>query len=170
MSRGIVALVLSTLILVATQITIISPLRIAGVVVMVVWLWPLALSLTGSTPFAVASGFVAGVLFDAHSQTPFALSGVVGALIGLLVSFLAREGVGDLDAAAWWVPPLIGAFVGLLAPLLYVAFGAVVGDSSLWRASVWPMMLVNAAAFFVLVRPLSRAARWVAEFGGWSRS
>jgi hypothetical protein len=169
-SRGVVALILSTLVLVAAQITIISPLRIAGVVVMVVWLWPLALSLTGSTPFAVVSGFVGGLLFDAHAQSPFALSGVVGALLGALVSFLAREGVGDLDAAAWWVPPFIGAIGGLLAPLLYVASGAVIGDVSLWRASVWPMMLVNAGAFFVLARPMARGAQWVAELGGWSRT
>ncbi len=170
MSRGVVALALSTLVLVAAQITLISPLRIGGVVVMVVWLWPLALSLTGSTAFAVAAGFVAGVLFDAHSAAPFALSGVVGALIAGMISVLAREGFGDLDAAAWLVPPLIGALGGLLAPLLYVAVGMLTGNTSLWRASLWPMMLVNAAAFFVLIRPLSRGARWVADFGGWSRS
>jgi hypothetical protein len=165
-----VALAVTTLILVAAQIAVFSPLRIAGVVVMIVWLWPLALSLTGSTIFAVIAGFIAGVLFDAHTQTPFALSGVVGALVAGLISFLAREGVGDLDAAAWWVPPIIGAVGGFLAPLIYVIGGAMVGQTSLWRASLLTMMLINAAAFFVLVRPLARAARWVADVGGWSRS
>ena len=137
---------------------------------MLVWLWPLALSLTGSTVFAVAAGFVAGVLFDAHTATPFALSGVVGAALAGLISLLAREGVGDLDAAAWWVAPLISAVGGFLAPVIYVVGGSLVGQTSLWRASLFSMMLVNALAFFLFARPLARVARWVADAGGWARS
>jgi penicillin-binding protein 2 len=106
-TRGVVVLSVATIFVVALQVAIVSPLRVWGVVVMVVWLWPLVLGLTSSTLVAVSAGFVTGLLFDAHTVTPFGLTGVIGALLAWFISLLAREGVGDLDSAAWWVPALL---------------------------------------------------------------
>ena len=170
MTRGIALLALVTLLLVAVQISIVSPLRVAGVVVMVVWLWPLALGLTSSTGVAVAAGFVTGLLFDAHTITPFGLTALVGAALAWIMSLLAREGVGDLDGSAWWVPAILVAVGGLAAPLMFVVGGVVTGHLSLWHASVLPMMLLNFVTFFLLARPLARLAQWIAATGGWTRA
>ncbi len=170
MSRGFVTLALATLVIVGFQLAIVSPLRVGGVVVMVVWLWPLVLGLTGSTAVAVVTGFASGLLFDVHTITPLGLTGVVGALLAWAISMLAKEGVGDLDGAAFWVPPLLIGLGGLLAPLAYVTLGAMVGQVDLWRASLVETMLVNFVVFLLLARPLGRVAERLAQSGGWART
>ncbi len=45
-----------------------------------------------------------------------------------------------------------------MAPLLYVVSGVFALNFSLWRGSLLDSMLVNAVAFFVLARPLTRLA------------
>jgi hypothetical protein len=165
----VVTLALVTVALVALQVSIVSPLRVGGVVLMVVWLWPFAVGLTGSTAVAVTTGLLAGLLFDSTTATPYGLTGLVGAAIGWGISLLAREGIGDLDGSAWWVPALLAGLAGAAAPLLYVAAGALVGHLSFWRAGLSAMMGLNFVGFFVLARPLARLAQRVALVGGWAR-
>ncbi len=125
---------------------------------MLIWLWPVAVGLTGLTGLAIFAGFFAGVLFDAQCATPFGLSALVGMVLAYAASRLGKEGVGDLDSAALWVTPTIAAAAGLLAPLLFVASGVVALNFSLWHGSLLDSMLVNAAAYFVLARPVTRVA------------
>jgi hypothetical protein len=73
--------------------------------------------------------------------------------------------VGDLDSAAWWVTPVLAAVAGFVAPALYVVSGAFALNFNLWRGSVLSMMLVNAGAFFILARPVTRLARIVGNVG-----
>jgi cell shape-determining protein MreD len=160
---------MATIIVVAIQISIVSPIRVSGVVIMVVWLWAMALGLTTSTVVAVTFSAVAGALFDSYSATPYGITAVVGAILAWSVSRLAREGIGDLDASAWWMPPSIMAIGGALAPVLFVIGGGVLGQVGYWRASLVPMMVANAVAFFVLARPSARVAQRIAEVGGWVR-
>jgi hypothetical protein len=169
-TRALVIAAVASVLLVSVQISIVSPLRIEGVVVMLVWLWPLALALTGSTAVAVAAGAFTGLLFDAHTFTPFGLSAIVGALLAWGISALAREGIADLDAAAWWMPPALFGAAGLLAPALFVGLAALTGHSDVWRDSLFAMMVVNALAFVVLARPVSRVAKRVARAGGFART
>lgn len=150
--------ILMTLILVGVQLAIFTEWRFDGVVVMLVWLWPVAVGLTGMTSNAILAGALGGLLFDAHSATPFGLNALVGALIAYGASRLGREGVGDLDSAALWVTPALAAAVGFLAPLAYTVSGIVALDFSLWRDSLVNAMVVNAIAFFLLARPLTRVA------------
>lgn len=170
MTRAVAAAVVASVLLVAVQVAIVSPLRIWGVVVMLVWLWPLALGLTGSTALAIGAGFFTGLLFDAHTVTPFGLSALVGALLAWGISLLAREGIADLDAAAWWMPPVLFGAAGLLAPAVYVGFAALTGHVDIWRDSLVASMVVNAIAFVILARPISIVARRVARAGGFARA
>jgi hypothetical protein len=94
------------------------------------------------------------------------LTAVVAILLAYGASRLGREGVGDLDSAAWWVTPLIAAGAGFVAPALFVAASFFTLNFSLWRDSLVEAMVVNAIAFFVLARPMTRLARWVASSGG----
>ena len=161
MSRALVPALLSTLFLVGVQLAVLTNLRVAGVVVMAVWLWPLVVGLSGSTALGLIVAGVGGLCVDAHAITPFGLTAVVGGVVAWVGARLGREGVGDLESAAWWVTPVLGAIAGLLAPALYVVLGAVVLNFSLWRGSVLDAVLVNAVAFALFARPMARVARVV---------
>ena len=165
MRRALLPVTFVTLLIVAIQLSIFSSWRFAGVVVMLVWLWPLAIGLTGFTALAMWSALVAGVFFDTHSSTPFGLTAIVALLLAYGASRLGREGVGDLDSAAWWVTPLIAAGAGFVAPALFVGASFFAFNFSLWRDGLFAAMIVNAVAFFLLARPVARLARWVANVG-----
>ncbi len=165
MSRALAPVTLVTLFLVGLQLAIFTTLRFDGVVIMLVWLWPLAMGLAGVTSLALTAAVVAGLFFDTHGTTPFGLTAAVGLALAYGASRLGREGVGDLDSAAWWVTPLLGALGGFSAPLLYTFFGLFTLNFSLWRGSVLAVMVVNACAFFVLARPMARLARAVSGAG-----
>lgn len=148
---------------VGVQLALFTQWRFAGVVVMLVWLWPVAVGLTGLTSLAMFAGLLAGLLFDAQSATPFGLSALVGLLLAYLASRLGKEGVGDLDSAALWVTPAIAAAAGFVAPLLYVVSGVFALNFSLWHGSLLDSMLVNALAFLFLARPVTRVAFMVSR-------
>lgn len=169
MRRVLVPVTLVTLFIVAIQLSVFSGLRFAGVVVMIVWLWPLAMGLAGLTVLSLWCALVAGVFFDTHASTPFGLTAVVALLLAYGASRLGREGVGDLDSAAWWVTPLLAAAAGFVAPALFVSASFFTFNFSLWRDSLFAAMVVNAIAFFVLARPMARLARWVGNLGGTRR-
>lgn len=169
MRRVLVPATLVTLVIVAIQLSIFSGLRFAGVVVMIVWLWPLAMGLAGLTALSLWCALVAGVFFDTHATTPFGLTALVALLLAYGASRLGREGVGDLDSAAWWVTPLLAATAGFFAPLTFVGASFLSFNFSLWRDSLLAAMVVNAIAFFVLARPMARLARWVGTLGGTRR-
>lgn len=158
MNRALAPVTLVTLFIVAFQLSIFSTLRFTGVVVMIVWLWPLVVGLMGFSALAIWSAVVAGVFFDTHAMTPFGLTAAVGTVLAYAASRLGKEGVGDLDSAAWWVTPVLAAAAGFFAPVLYVVGGFVELNFSLWRASLLNMMVVNAIAFGVLSRPMARLA------------
>ena len=132
---------------------------------MIVWLWPLAMGLAGLTVLSLWCALVAGVFFDTHASTPFGLTAVVALLLAYGASRLGREGVGDLDSAAWWVTPILAAGAGAAAPVIYTVGGVGVLNFSLWHGSLVNSMVVNAVAFFVLARPVSRLARMVGHSG-----
>ncbi|MFI5036772.1 MAG: hypothetical protein ACHQFZ_11310 [Acidimicrobiales bacterium] len=165
MRRALAPLAIVTLFVVGAQLAIFTSLRVAGVVIMLVWLWPLTMGLAGYTTLAVLSGALAGLFFDTHGTTPFGLSALVAVSLAYGASRLGREGVGDLDSAAWWVTPLLAAVGGFAAPLLFVVFGLFTLDVGLWRGSLLASMVVNAVAFFVLARPVTRVARSLGRFG-----
>jgi hypothetical protein len=164
-SRALAPLVVLTLVVVAVQISILTSLRLSGVVVMLVWLWPLCIGLAGFTSLSIVAGVIAGFFFDTHGSTPVGLSALVAVALALGASRLGREGVGDLDSAAWWVTPLVCGIGGFVAPLLFVVSGFFALDFTLWRGSLIAAMLVNALAFFVFARPVARVARAVGRLG-----
>lgn len=166
MRRVLVPVTVVTLIVVAVQLSIFTGLRVSGVVVMIVWLWPLAMGLAGVTALALWCAIVAGVFFDTHAVTPFGLTTIVALALAYGASRLGKEGVGDLDSAAWWVTPLIGAAAGFVAPALFVGASFFTLNFSLWRDSLFTSMVVNGVAFAVLARPMTRLAYWVSNLGG----
>lgn len=165
MRRSLVPATLVTLFVVAFQLEIFSSLRFAGVVIMLVWLWPLVMGLAGFTALGLYVALLGGLLFDTHSTTPLGLTALVGAVLAYSASRLGREGIGDLDSAAIWVTPLIGAFGGFAAPVLYTIGAFFTLNFSIWRGSLAQSVVVNAVAFFFLARPMMRLARVIGTLG-----
>jgi len=163
--RTLLPATIVTLFVVAIQLDILSSLRFAGTVIMLVWLWPVAMGLAGFTNLALYVALLGGVLIDTHATTPFGLTSVVGLVLAYSASLLGREGVGDLDSAAYWVTPVLAGVAGFVAPLLYTLGGVFAFNFELWRGSLAAMMVVNAVAFVVLARIVTRAARAVASPG-----
>jgi len=163
--RALVPAALVTLLVVAIQLEVFSSLRVSGVVFMLVWLWPLCVGLAGYTSLALFVALLGGIMFDTHATTPFGLTALVGMVLGYVASRLGREGVGDLDSAAIWVTPVIAAVGGFLAPLLYVGAGYFELNFGLWRGSLLSSMVVNAGAFFLFSRWVSRFAKLVGSVG-----
>jgi hypothetical protein len=154
-----------TFFVVAIQLEVLSSLRFAGAVIMLVWLWPAAMGLAGFTGLALFVALLGGVLVDTHATTPFGLTAVVGLVLAYSASVLGREGVGDLDSAAYWVTPALAAVAGFSAPRLYTFGGFFAFNFQLWRGSLVAMMVVNALAFLVFARLVTRIARSVASMG-----
>ncbi len=165
MRRALLPAFIVTLFIVAIQLQILSSLRFGGTVIMLVWLWPVAVGLAGFTELALFVAFVGGILFDTHASTPFGLTALVGIGAAYGASLLGREGVGDLDSAAYWVTPALAGVAGFFAPLLFTFLGIFTFNFSFWRGSLGAMMIVNALAFVVLARPMTRLARAVAGVG-----
>lgn len=165
MTRALIPVTVVTMFVVGIQLSVFSSLRIAGVVFMLVWLWPFSLGLAGFTTLSIWAALVGGVFFDTHTSTPFGLTAMVGIVLAYGASRLGKEGVGDLDSAAWWVTPFLAAGAGAVAPVIYTAGGIGVLNFSLWRGSLVNMIVVNACAFLILARPVSRLARMVGLFG-----
>lgn len=132
---------------------------------MLVWLWPLCVGLAGYTSLALFVALLGGIMFDTHATTPFGLTALVGMVLGYAASRLGREGVGDLDSAAIWVTPVIAAVGGFMAPLLYVGGGYFELNFGLWRGSLLSSMFINAGAFFLFSRWVSRFAKLVGSVG-----
>lgn len=137
--------------------------------VMLVWLWPVAVGLSGSLSYAVATALLCGLLFDARGQVHFGLTAAVGMIAAYAAGRLGREGIGDLDSAAIWVAPSLAAAAGFFAPILYLVGGVFFLDFDLWRGSVGAMIVVNTVAFFFLARPMIRVARWTVDAGSQAR-
>jgi cell shape-determining protein MreD len=164
-TRALIPVTVVTMFIVGVQLSVFSTWRFAGVVFMLVWLWPFALGLAGFTTLAIWAAVVGGVFFDTHTTTPFGLTAMVAVILAYGASRLGKEGVGDLDSAAWWVTPVLAAAAGAAAPVIYTAGGIGVLNFSLWHGSLVDSVVVNALAFFVLARPVSRLARMVGRFG-----
>jgi len=77
--------------IVGVQLSVFSNWRFAGVVFMLVWLWPFALGLAGFTTLSIWAAVVAGVFFDTHAATPFGLTAMVGVVLAFGASRLGKE-------------------------------------------------------------------------------
>ncbi|CAB4867803.1 unannotated protein [freshwater metagenome] len=152
MNLWVVRVIVSSIIITALQVAVLSNLRLGGVVIMAIWLWTLVVGLLGGTPPAMVAGATTGALFDAHVSTPFGLFIAIGLLGGYVAGQLGREGIGDFKAAAWWMPSAIGLAVGFVTPLVLTAAAALTGNLQFWRGDLGATMVVNALVFAVAIR------------------
>jgi hypothetical protein len=153
-------LLLASVVVAAVQLSVLSPLRVAHVTIMIVWVWALALGISINRWFAAGGGALAGFILDAQSATPLFTFAVTGALVGYACGRLGEEGIGDLDGAAWWSGPIVGSLGIVVTVLTSMLVAIVAGDATFWRGNAGASMVVNMLAAAISVRPLGRFARW----------
>ncbi len=114
--------------LTVVQTTVLPHLRILGVVPDLGLVAAVALAVRYGPETGATFGFFAGLATDAFLQTPLGLAafafGVTAYVVGVLQRWLVRP--------AWWVHPAVAFGAGILAGLLFVGFGALVGQDQLW--------------------------------------
>ena len=157
---SVIRLVVASALMGAVQLSALSPIRIAHVSIMLIWIWTLALGISINRWYATVGGAFVGFMLDAQSSTPLLTFAVTGAIVGYICGRLGEEGIGDLDGAAWWSGPLVGS-LGIVISVLSATFIATVfGDGTFWRGNAGASMVVNMLLAALLVRPLGRFARW----------
>ena len=159
MNLWVVRVAMSSIVVVAIQVAVLSNIRVGGVVIMGIWLWTLVVGLLGGTPPAMVAGATTGALFDAHVSTPFGLFVGVGLLVGYVAGQLGREGIGDFEAAAWWMPSAIGLAFGFVAPVVLMIAAALTGNFQFWRGDLGATMVVNALVFACAIRFIAILSR-----------
>jgi rod shape-determining protein MreD len=110
------------------QTSLMPHLRIAGVVPDLGLVAAVALAVTFGPELGAGFGFAAGLAADLFLQTPLGLSafafGITAFVVGVLQARLARP--------AWWIRPAIATMAGVMAGVIFVGLGALVGQSQLW--------------------------------------
>lgn len=114
--------------LIVLQTSVFPHLRIAGVVPDLGLVVAVALALRYGPEVGAGFGFAAGLASDLFLQTPLGLSALAFGLTAYLVGLTQNAFVRP----AWWVAPVVAAASGIVAGAIFVAFGAVVGQSQLW--------------------------------------
>jgi rod shape-determining protein MreD len=125
-----VRLGLLLVLLVVLQTSLMPHLRIAGVVPDLGLVAAVALAARYGPETGAGFGFAAGLATDLFSQTPLGLAalafGLTAFAVGVLQSAFARP--------VWWLAPVLAALAGVVAGLLYVGIGRVIGQDQLWAA------------------------------------
>ncbi len=110
------------------QTSLMPHLRVFGVVPDLGLVAAVALAVTFGPELGAGFGFAAGLAADLFLQTPLGLSafafGATGFVVGVLQGRLARP--------AWWIRPAIAMVSGVMAGVIFVGLGALVGQSQLW--------------------------------------
>jgi rod shape-determining protein MreD len=127
--------------LVVLQTSLMPHLRVADVVPDLGLVAAVALAIRFGPDLGATFGFAAGLAADLFLQTPLGLSafafGATAFLVGISQARLARP--------AWWVRPAIAALAGIVAGVLFVGLGALVGQSELWALRSIRTILLAAA-------------------------
>jgi rod shape-determining protein MreD len=137
--------------------TAVSPnLRVFGVAVDVLLLLTIAGGIAGGAERGAAVGFTCGVLADCFLQTPFGLSALDYALIGYGVGVFQT---GVLHSS-WWIPAITAAVASVVAVVVFVGLGVVVGQDQLLSTQLIEVAAVI-GVLHALFAPLAvRMMRW----------
>ena len=143
------------------QTTVLSGVRLDGVVPDLMLLLSVAGGLAGGPERGAEIGFAAGLLADLFLQaTPLGLTALTFCLVGFAVGTLQ----GSVLRAGWWLPPFTALAASAGGVLLFVGIGITVGQTQLTHAG--PVRLFEIAGIVgavnaLLALPVTRALVWV---------
>ncbi len=128
MAVRLVRLALLLILLTVLQTAVFPHLRVAGVVPDLGLVAAVAIAVRYGPETGAAFGFAAGLASDLFLQTPLGLAALSFALTAYLVGAMQNT----LARPARWMRPAIAVGGGLVAGLLFVGLGALVGQEQLF--------------------------------------
>jgi rod shape-determining protein MreD len=168
-----IRLTLLLVLLVVLQTTVFPHLRVAGVVPDLGLVAAVAIAVRYGPELGAAFGFAAGLAADLFLQTPLGLAALAFALtaylVGRMQSLLVRP--------TWWVSPAIAIGAGIVAGLLFVGIGSMVGQDQLFAlrslrtivlAAIYDGVIALVLFPFAIsvAEPRTEAARHAAGYSG----
>ena len=142
--------------------TAVSPnLRFFGVAIDLLLLLSIAAGVAGGPERGAIVGFTCGLLADCFLQTPFGLSALTYALVGYGVGVFQT---GVLHSS-WWIPAITAAVASVVAVVIFVTLGLVVGQAQLLSTHLLEVAGVLALLHALFAPPVVRLARWAVADG-----
>lgn len=149
-----VPLVILTALLV--QVTVLTRLRLFGVVPDLMLLVAVAGGITGGPARGAIIGFASGMAIDIFLETPLGLSALVFSIVGYSVGAVETS----ILRAAWWIPVLT-AFVACMAgEALFAVAAQVVGRPDLLTARLGVIVTIVGITSAILAPPVVRVVGW----------
>ena len=128
------------------QLSVLTRLRVAGVMPDLMLLLAVAAGLTGGPARGAVVGFASGMAVDLFLRTPLGLSALVFCMVGYAVG-IAQTGI---LRSAWWIPVVTALLASATGELLFALAGAMLGETQLVRAHLLLVIAVVAATNAVL--------------------
>lgn len=146
-------LVLTALIL---TLSVLTRVRIAGVMPDLMLLLAVAAGITGGQSSGAVVGFGSGLAIDLFLQTPLGLSALVFSMVGYAVG-TAQTGI---LRSIWWIPVLTAFVASAAGEVLFALAGAMVGETQLVSGRLWVVALVVGATNALLTPLTVRSMAW----------
>lgn len=144
------------LVFLIVQETILLELRIDGIHPDILVLLPIVAGVAGGPNRGATMGFSVGLLADLFLPTPFALSALVGTIIG----FAAGLATLALDRTTRWLP-VVAALIGSACyEALYGVLGSVLGQPQMLHVELVRIIIIVAVVNAVLALPALRMVVW----------
>ena len=143
------------------QTTVLSRLRVGGVVPDVMLLLAVCAGITGGAERGALVGFFSGMAIDLFLEgTPQGLSALVFSVVGYAVGLMTTATV----RAAWWIPVFTAAVASAIGEALFAVTATVVGQPGLVRMHLLAVTGLVALFNAILTPVVMRMLRWA--FGG----
>ncbi|HWC11447.1 MAG TPA: rod shape-determining protein MreD [Acidimicrobiales bacterium] len=138
------------------HLSVLSRLRVAGVMPDLMLLLAVAGGITGGSVQGAVIGFVSGMTVDFFLETPLGLSGLVFSVTGYCVG-VAQTGI---LRSAWWIPMLTAFVASAAGQLLFAVAGAVVGATPIDTGHLLVVLLVVGVTNALLAPLALRLVGW----------
>jgi rod shape-determining protein MreD len=138
------------------QLSVLTRLRVAGVMPDIMLLLAVAAGLTGGQARGAIVGFASGMAVDLFLRTPLGLSALVFCMVGYAVG-TAQTGI---LRSSWWIPVVTALLASAAGELLFALAGAMVGETQLVRAHLLLVIAVVGATNALLAPLTVRTMGW----------
>ena len=141
------------------ELTLLTRLRVAGVMPNLMLLLAVAAGIVGGPVKGAVVGFGSGMAVDLFLQTPLGLSALVFSMVGYAVG-TAQTGI---LRSSWWIPVVTALVASAGGELAFALTASVVGDTSLVTARLGLIILLVGAMNALLAPVTVRTMGWALD-------
>jgi rod shape-determining protein MreD len=155
--RPVVRLIMVGLVLLTIQTTLLTEIRIHGVVADIMLGAAVGAGLVGGAELGALAGFVLGLMYDLVLITPLGLSPLAYGLVAF--GFGAAKATITVGSA-WWLTMVL-VFAGSASGIvLYAVVGSIIGQQGWVQLHLVPEALIVGGVNGLIAVPISRVMKW----------